>query len=322
MPPLPLHDDPPPWRTHALAVGAGHLLHVQESGFPDGLPALVLHGGPGSGCSPLLRRPLDPARYRIVCPDQRGSGASRPRGETAQNTTDRLIDDLRLLRRHLGIARWLVVGGSWGATLALAYAAAEPQAITGLLLRAPFLARREDVQWFLHGAAALHPQAWRRFASVAPPQRRDALLPWLAEALAAPAGDESARRVAAAWWIWEQTLAHGAEPAAAPEGEALSALVDRYRVQSHYLRHDCWLAAPTLLERAEAVPAVPTLVLQGDADVICRPEGATLLQQRLRGSTLRCIPGAGHDPAHPAMAAAARAALDAFAARGDFGDAP
>lgn len=314
-----LYPEAPPLRTHALGVSGGHTLQVQEFGAPDGVPAVVLHGGPGSGSSPLLRRFLDPARYRIVGFDQRGAGRSTPRGETRNNTTADLLADLQAIRRHLGIDRWLVVGGSWGATLALAHGLADPQAVSGLLLRATFLARAEDIAGFFQGAAIDLPEAWSRFAAIAPPARRHALLDVLADGLQ---GDVAqAAPFALAWWRWELAMS-GALPTstapAEPEGEALHALIDRYRVQSHYLRHRCWLDTPPLLERCAALPRVPIAILHGSADRICPPAGARELHRRVPHSTLRLIDGVGHDPTHPAMVAAMVDALDAYAERGDL----
>jgi proline iminopeptidase len=292
----PLYPDPPLLRTHALPVPGGHVLQVQEFGATDGIPALVLHGGPGSGCSPLLRRVFDPARYRIVCPDQRGSGGSRPRGGIEHNSTDDLLADLRRVREHLGIARWLVTGGSWGSTLAVAHAAAEPEAVTGLLLRASFLARPQDIAGFFG----------------------DLSLDGLAQALCSndmAEREDAARR----WWFHEQALAGTAAGAMAPTGDGLAFQVDRLRVQAHYLVHGCWLQAPTLLERCEALPRVPTLLLHARDDRICPAEGAIALHQHLPFATLRWVDEGGHDPAHPAMVGATVAALDHFAAHADFG---
>ena len=283
--------DPPPFRSHLFNVGQGHLLHVQESGCPDGLPALVLHGGPGSGCSPLQRRFFDPRRWRIVCVDQRGAGRSTPRGQTAHNTTADLLADLRFVRKRLEIAQWLVVGGSWGATLAIAHALDAPDAVSGLLLRAVFLARRADIDAFFAARDGLPALAWRGF------------------------GDADARSRAALaidWWRREQALA-GSPTGAPPQGETLAMLVDRYCVQSHYLRHACWLDTPPLLDRAAALQPMPTLLLHGTHDQVCPPEGAMALCERVPHAALRLVPGAGHDPAHPAMAAAMVESLAAFA---------
>jgi proline iminopeptidase len=305
-------------RQHRLPVSGGHVLQVHESGHPDGIAALVLHGGPGSGCTPFLSSFLDPSRYRVICVDQRGAGRSTPRGGIGHNTTADLLADLRRLREQLGIDRWLVVGGSWGATLAIAHAHDAPEAVAALLLRAVFVARPEDLRWFFQDAAALLPQAWDAFASCAPPEHRHALLPWLAGQFAQRSRSES-QRLALAWWRWEVALANGgAQAPVEPEGDALDALVDRYRVQSHYLQHGCWLDKPTLLQRCASVPPVPTLLLHGGADRICRPDGAVAVQLALPRAQLLWIDGAGHDPTHPAMAAAMRAALSRYATAGDF----
>lgn len=314
--PLPvLHPPLAPYRTHAVAVSHGHVLHVEERGHADGSTAVVLHGGPGSGSSPLLARFFDPARYRIVSIDQRGAGRSTPRGSVAHNTTAELVDDLQLVRKHLGIARWLVVGGSWGAALALAYAAEHPDAVAGLLLRAVFLARRADIEHFFQQTDGEHAQAWAQFAAIAPPDQRHDLLSFLARALSdrGPGAD----RAALAWWRWECTLA-GVTDAPEPTGEALAAWVDRYRVQSHYLVHGCWLDAPPLLARAARLPAVPTLLLHGTHDCICTPEAARELHRCMPHSRLRWAEGAGHDPAHQVMAQAMVEALDVYARHGSF----
>ncbi len=314
-----LYPESEPLRIHALSVSGGHTLQVQEFGNPHGVPAIVLHGGPGSGSSPLLRRFFDPARYRVIGFDQRGAGRSTPRGETQHNTTADLLADLQAIRRHLGIDRWLVVGGSWGATLALAHALDAPQAVSGLLLRAAFLARAEDIDGFFQGTTADLPDAWGRFAAIAPTERRHALLDVLAEGLQ---GDVAqAAPFALAWSQWEAAMSGNDSPALSPDAPgcgALLASIDRYRVQSHYLRHRCWLDAPPLLDRCAALPRVPTAILHGSADRICLPAGARALHQRLPHSTLQVVDGVGHDPTHPAMVDAMVRALDAFAVTGRF----
>jgi proline iminopeptidase len=299
-----------PLRRHALPVGGGHVIAVQEFGNADGIAAVVLHGGPGSGSSPLLRRGFDLSRWRVISIDQRGAGASTPRGGIGDNTIDDLLQDLHLVRETLGIQRWLVVGGSWGATLAIAHAAAEPRAVSALLLRSPFLARREDVDWFFHGAAVEQPQAWQRFAQAAPPDERNALLPWLQRALTEGTTAQQ-QQAALAWWQWEQALA--GTNATPPSQDVWPMLIDRYRVQSHYLAHGCFLGARGLLQRCADVPRVPTLLIHGRADRVCRPESAALLHRALPGSRLQWLEGVGHDAAHPAMLAAMSQALSASA---------
>lgn len=283
--------DQSPFRSHVFEVGHGHRLYVQESGCQDGIPALVLHGGPGSGCAPLLRRFFDPQRWRVVCVDQRGAGLSTPRGGTTHNTTTDLLADLRFVRERLEIAQWYIVGGSWGATLAIAHALDVPHAVAGMLLRAVFLARPSDIDAFFAAREGLPALAWRDFSDVDDPTRA---------------------ALAIAWWRRERTLA-GSPSDLPPEGDALAALVDRFRVQSHYLRHSCWLDTPPLLDRAVALPRVPTLLLHGAEDRICPPESASALHARIPHAAIHLVPGAGHDPAHPAMAAAMVQALASFA---------
>ena len=284
--------------THRLPVDGGHVLHVEEHGHPAGIPALVLHGGPGSGTSPVLRRAFDPARYRLVCPDQRGAGLSTPAGSIAANTLSHLLADLRSLRAHLKIQRWLVVGGSWGATLALLHALDEPQAVSGLLLRNVFLARAGDIDAFFRAAGC-------------------GTLDHLARVFAE--GTAAGQRAAAFCWSQaEQRLAgHAPVP---PRGDAaLARLIQRYRVQTHYLRNRCWLADPPLLDRCAQLPDVPTLLLHGTEDAICPPQGAAALAQVLGPrAVLRWVNGAGHDPTHPAMHEALAEALRQFAGARTF----
>ncbi|MFI4929994.1 MAG: alpha/beta fold hydrolase [Burkholderiales bacterium] len=306
-----LHADPPPYRSHWLDVGSGHALSVRESGQPDGIAAVVLHGGPGSGCSPLQRRFFDPGRYRIVCIDQRGAGASQPRSAIADNTTAHLLGDLRHVRAQLGIARWLVVGGSWGATLALAHALDDPDAVSALLLRAVFLARPEDIAAFFVGSAF-----GEDLAGAATPAVLDAL----ATRLQHP--DAQARRACAlAWWRHERQWSNPVPPALAAAPADIDAQADRYRVQAHYMRHGCWLQQPPLLARCARLPLRPTLLLQGSEDRICPPDGARALHALLPHARLRQVAGVGHDPSHPAMVDAMVRALDAFAAQGTFDEA-
>ena len=298
-----LYPEAAPLRSWRLPVSGGHELQVREWGNAAGLPALVLHGGPGSGCSPLLARFFDPARYRVICVDQRGAGASRPAGGTLHNTTADLLADLRRLRDALGIACWLVVGGSWGATLALLHALDEPGAITGLLLRGVFLAREQDL------AAFFEPLAWARWQ---PDEER--LCAALDRVMQSGTPGEQAE-LARHWWHWEQSM----DSAPATAEPPVELLLQRYRVQAHYLRHQCWLDTSPLLDRLGGLPAVPLRLLHGARDRICPPEGATELQRRWPAAQLMRIDGAGHAPTHPAMLSAMVSSLDAWAESGAFG---
>lgn len=294
--PTSLYPELPARRTCLLPVADGHVLQVQEWGRPDGIPALVLHGGPGSGCSPLLPRFLDPQRFRVICPDQRGAGQSTPSGALTHNTTADLLGDLRTLRAALSVPRWLVVGGSWGATLALAHALDVPEAVSGVLLRSTFLARTQDIDGFFRDAPGHLAARWRTM----------------------PEADKTeGRELALEWRAWERTMS-GLAAVCAPDAATLEALVGRYRIQSHYLRQGCWLQEPELLARCAGLPRVPTLLLHGTADRICQPDGAMALHASLAHSTLRWAEAAGHDPTHPRMVQLMVEALDTFAAQGIF----
>lgn len=305
-----------PWMTDWLDVGDGHRLYLEQCGQPEGAPVLFLHGGPGSGCSPRHRQLFDPDRCRVVLFDQRGCGRSQPRGSVQANTSAHLVADIERLRRQLGIERWLVVGGSWGAGLALAYAAAHPAACAGLIVRGVFLGRPSDLDWFFRQAGALLPAAWAALAELAPPAARADLLRWLHAGLQG----EQALRYASAWEAWEASLAQQqavlARTGLTPDEAA--ALVDKYRVQSHYLTHGCFWGESDLLARARGLAAVPTAILHGRLDTICRPQAALDLHQQLPGSRLQWVEGCGHSPFEPAMARALAQAVSHHATHGDF----
>jgi proline iminopeptidase len=249
--------------------------------------------------------------------DQRGSGRSRPPGETRHNHTGELVADIERLRAHLGIVRWLVFGGSWGAALAAAYAAAHPSACAGALLRGIFLTGRRDLEWFFGGAADLFPEEWERFAGAAPKRHRRNLLHWLARTFESGSADDQ-QRAAAAWQAWEQCLG-GSPPVEPPAGEALERLVAKYRVQSHYLARRCFLGEARVLRDVSLLRGFPVAFVHGRQDLVCRPENAWRASRTLSGSRLIWVDGAGHDPFHPAMARALARATDRYAAHGDFG---
>lgn len=313
-----LYPDQPAFHADQLAVGGGHSLYFEQWGRADGQPALVLHGGPGSGASPMLRRFFDPARYRVISFDQRGCGRSTPRGATGHNHTAALLDDIEALRHALGIERWLVAGGSWGATLATAYAAGHREHTAGVLLRGLFVPERVELEWFFQGARALFPVQWEAFAAAAPRRARRDLLAWLARVFAGT--DETVQaRAARAWLAWERTLT-GAAPQPPADGEALAAAIDRYKVQAHYLAQRCWLDGAGTRNACARLNGLPVLFLHGETDLVCRPGAAWQAQRCAAGSRMAWVPGAGHDPYHPAMVDAMVRALDAFAVGGRFDD--
>lgn len=291
-----------------LPVGDGHRLYVETSGNPAGEPVVVLHGGPGSGCSPRLRELYDPERHFLVAFDQRGAGRSEPSGESRANTTAHLVADLERLRSHLGIARWRVTGGSWGATLALAYAMAHRQAVSGLVLRSSFLPGRGNVEHFFAGLAGELPAAWHALSTALPEAGGRDLLAALATRLSEPV-PAIAEAAALAWLAYEQAVSSPGPSAAKPDAGQRAALVRKYRLQAHYLQAGCFLDAAAFLAGCEALAGLPTVLIHGREDRVCPPANAMCLQAHITGSRLIWIDGCGHDPFHPAMAEAWRSAL-------------
>jgi len=317
-----LHPALEPYASEWLVVGDGHSIYLEQCGNPSGVPMVYLHGGPGSGCSAKHRQFFDPALCRTVLFDQRGCGRSLPRGALQNNTTDALVQDMETLRQHLGIARWLVVGGSWGAGLALAYATQHPTACLGLVLRGVFLGRASDMDWFFQGAAQLLPDAWQQLNAGVPGNLAEALLPRLHTAVHG-ADAPMALHCALAWEAWEQSLS--LQRAVAPRVLALRSedaalLVDKYRIQSHYLVNQCFRGGTGLMPNAAALTGLPVAVLHGRLDWICRAEAAWEVHRKLPGSHLHWVDGCGHSPFEPANAAALAATIQHFVAHGNFAE--
>jgi proline iminopeptidase len=311
-----------PFARGRLPVGHGHELYYEQCGNPTGIPAVVLHGGPGSGCSPNQRRFFDPAYYRVILFDQRGCGRSRPSGATQQNTTQDLIADIEQLRAHLNIDRWLVFGGSWGSTLGLAYAQAYPKAVTGLILRAIFLATPEELEWYLVGLQRFIPEAWGRFASRVPELERADLLSTYYRLVhsANPAHAVSAAR---AWSAYE-TAVIGLDPAtvetaATPLDRAASATGDRdesllaqAKINTHYLKHHCFLAPDQLIRGLGSIRSLPAVIIQGQCDMMCPPVTAYRLYSAWPEASLVMVAQGGHLASSPPIAGALVAATERF----------
>lgn len=311
-----------PFMSGMLDVGDGHAVYFEQCGNPDGVPVVFLHGGPGSGCVARHRRFFDPARYRIVLFDQRGCGRSTPRGELRHNTAAHLVADIESLRAHLNIGRWLVFGGSWGSSLALAYCAAHKAACSGAILRGVFLTGKRDVEWFFQDMKAQLPDAWARLAARAPKRRQHDLLAWYADCIG---GNDraAALSVVREWMRWEDALTQpGRSVGEVPEpaGDEVQRLIDKYRLQAHYLLRECFLGEKRLLDCAARMHGLPTAILHGRLDLICKPEAAWRVHRTLHGSRLRLVDGAGHSPFDAPMAQALVGATSHFAAHGDFAD--
>jgi proline iminopeptidase len=291
-----------PFSQERLPVGGPHVLHVEQCGNPRGFPALFLHGGPGSQTQPLHRRFFDPSFYRIVLFDQRGCGRSIPPGCTEENTTRHLVQDIEALRKHLRLERVLLFGGSWGATLALAYAGAYPQRVAAMVLRGVFLATRGEVDWYLGGLGREVPQAWQALTQG---EGGDVLARYHA------AVSQHDAAAAQRWTAYEDAvMALDSEVPATPAEKDPEGVLARARVQLHYLAHDCFLEPGALLSRLTRLGETPVLIVQGSRDRVCPPRAALELAGRLLSAELRLVEGGGHAATQPEMARALRGAAD------------
>jgi len=303
-----------PYARHRIAVDQRHSLYVEECGNPSGIPAVFLHGGPGAGCEPGHRRFFDPERYRIVLFDQRGSGRSTPHADLTDNTTWDLVADCERIRTTLGIDRWLVFGGSWGSTLALAYAETHPERVLGLVVRGIFLCREPEIRWFYQeGANWVFPDWWEDFIAPIPAaERRDLLRAYHRRLTGA---DEVARMAAAkAWSIWEgrtATLLPNADVQAhfANPHVALSLA----RIECHYFMNQAFLGPDQLLRDAGHLADIPGTIVQGRYDLICPLRSAWELHKAWPKAGLEIVPDAGHAAFEPGIRAALVAATDRLA---------
>lgn len=294
-----------PFNSGFLPEKDHHRIYFEECGNPKGWPALFLHGGPGSGCGPRHRQLFHPQQVRAVLFDQRGCGRSVAEQPLQHNTTAHLIDDIERLREHLQIERWLVVGGSWGAGLGLAYASAHPNRCAGAVIRGVFLSRPADLHWFFEAARQCMPDAWAAFARQVQPEGSPLSSHVCHRVL--HGSDDDALTLARAWQAWENALT--TRSFSNPPPDTLSpaqaqALLSKYRLQSHYLLHHCFFPDTGLLSRLAGLKHLPLTVLHGRLDWICRPESAWAVHQQLPHSTLRMIDNAGHNPFEPPMCAA------------------
>jgi proline iminopeptidase len=292
-----------PYRTGRLTVGAGHELYFEESGNPKGKPALFLHGGPGFGTEPNHRRFFDPSAYRIVLFDQRGCGKSTPHAALEANTTWDLVADIERLREQLGIDRWLVFGGSWGSTLALAYAETHPERVTALVLRGIFLLRKQEIDWFYQrGAGALFPDAWEDYTAAIPESEHGDLLRAYYKRLTHE--DPQIRQKAArAWSMWEgrtSCLFPNEALIAKTAGDEFS--IAFARIECHYFVNGAWLEGErALLRNIERIRKIPAIIVQGRYDVVCPMESAWALHRAWPEAELRVVADAGHSAGEPGI---------------------
>jgi len=297
-----------------LKVSDLHEMYYEESGNLQGLPVVFLHGGPGSGCNPAQRRFFDPAFYRIILLDQRGCGRSRPLGEIENNTTSDLVEDIDQLRIALGISKWLVFGGSWGSTLALAYAIAYPERVTGLILRGIFLSRQNELDWFLHEVRHFYPEAWDKLTDYIPVNERNDLLQAYASRVFS-ANNAISVPAATHWNAYESSIMT-LLPSTGAGGNPVSDEIQlaRARVQLHYILNDCFVGKRDILKEAAKLKYIPTTIVQGRYDMVCPPLTAWELSKAMPHAEFYMIPDAGHSAMEAGTTSALVAATEKFKA--------
>lgn len=302
----------PIFYSEMLNVSEKHAIYYEECGNPAGYPVVFLHGGPGSGCNPTQRRFFDPNFYRIILLDQRGCGRSKPQGCIEDNNIDSLVSDVETLKIHLNISEWLVFGGSWGSTLALAYAIRHPNSVTALILRGIFLSRPTELNWFLGEVRSFYPESWEKLLSFLPENEQSNLLKAYGKRvfsddikIAGPAATE--------WNTFESSIMSLLpRNASAPSTTPVEIEVARARVQIHYILNECFVGHRDLLTEAEALSAIPTTIIQGRYDMVCPPISAWELKNAMPHAKFLMVADAGHSAMEAGITSALVEATEAF----------
>lgn len=301
-------------RSEHLNVGDGHQVYFEEAGPKGGLPVVFLHGGPGSGCKPSHRQFFNPKKYRSVLVDQRGSGKSMPFGEVEFNNTQLLAEDLEAIRKKLGIEKWVLFGGSWGAALALYYAETYPENVLAIVLRGTFLARRYDVDWFFeHGASRLLPREWADFANgLKPLQHPNETVQDCIHRCTFEEQQTTVDRVAALWGRWSEAVVMYSFDKVPAQGEPEATQVTRAktRIEMHYAQNNYFMPENYLLENVAKLPDVPVKIIHGLRDITCTPDAGWSLHQALPKSEFQVLRNAGHLSGETAMTEALLKAAD------------
>lgn len=290
-----------PYASGFLELDDIHNMYWEQSGNPDGVPIVLLHGGPGAGTSPEQRRFFDPDYYRIILFDQRGSGRSTPLGCLIDNTTDHLVNDLEVLRNHLSVDRWHLFGGSWGSTLALAYAIQYPERCMSMILRGMFLCEAEEIEWFLYGMGTIFPEAWQQFSEFLPDDEQNDLLNGYYKRLT---GDNSEEQMNAAicWSLYE-----GACSSIIPNYETITTdeqkqhALSLARIEAHYFKHEVRTKENSLLNHLDKIRHIPSTIVQGRYDVICPIKTAYNIHQLWPEADYISVPDAGHAAFDPTL---------------------
>ncbi|MCK5525007.1 MAG: prolyl aminopeptidase [Thiomargarita sp.] len=293
-----LYPDIEPLATHQIAVGKKHVLTVEESGNPDGIPVVFLHGGPGANCKPYHRSFFNPKKYRIVLFDQRGAGRSTPTGRLQDNTTSDLLADMEIIRKQLDIKKWVIFGGSWGSTLGLLYAQQYPENVLGIILRSIFLARKCDIEWFHHdsGLCRLFPAQWQDFMSPLSEKEREEPLTVYYERITGN-NMNTALHAALAWMNWAGcVVSYGQFPALTEPSEQI---LNEARIESHYMFNRCFIDENQLLRDIDKVAHLPTILIHGQRDLVCPLDSSYLLAQNWQNAQFKVIPTGGHLASEP-----------------------
>ena len=301
-----------PYKIYALSVESGHTIYVEESGNPMGKPIIFLHGGPGGGTGSKQRRFFDPKHYRIVLFDQRGCGKSTPQGEIVNNTTDDLIDDIETIRKHLNIEQWILFGGSWGSTLALAYYVKFPKLVIGLILRGIFISRTFELEWFIKEVAIFFPRKYQKLLDFHHTINKESLVSDYSR-LVFGKDLKVARKAAHAWNSFEGSILKLTyEDNVAPPEINYEDELARARVQLHYIKHHCFVNGDEILNKLQSLKKIPTVIVQGQYDMVCPPQTAFDLHQALPHAEFHLIVDAGHSASETGITDALIKATEAF----------
>lgn len=312
-----LYPEIEPFKTEKLKVSPLHEIYLEQCGNPEGQPVVFIHGGPGGGCSPKHRRFFDPSHYRIILFDQRGCGRSTPSAVVEENSTWDLVHDLELIRKHLGFRSWIVFGGSWGTTLALAYASKHPSRFRGMILRGIFLCRKMEIDWlYQNGASNIFPEFWEKYLEPIPPEERGDLLAAYHKRLITGTNDQERLQAAMAWAKWE-----GATSCLYVNEEMVNSFDDAKhalefaRIENHYFANNAFFESDNyLLDNAEKYQKIPCVIVHGRYDVVCPVKNAYDLHQVWPEAQLHIVPDAGHSAFEPGIQAKLLEATDAFKA--------
>lgn len=303
-----------PYKSHTLSVGNGHVLYIDESGDPEGLPVLFIHGGPGAGTSAEDRRFFDPEKYRIILFDQRGAGRSTPHAELTHNTTQDLIEDVERIREYLDIDKWVLFGGSWGSTLSLLYAQQHPSRVLGMILRGVFLCRRLDLEWFYqYGASQVFPDYWADFIEPIEPSKRADMI---AAYYGLLTGDNELAKMNAAkhWSIWEGRCATlKPNPNIVDVFSNTHLALSLARIEAHYFINDSFISENQIIDNIQTLHGIPAVIIHGRYDMVCSLDNAVSLAQVWPDAKLQIVRDAGHASRDPGILDALVRATDEMA---------